>query len=164
MENNNYPFLLCLYNINNADQKNYCIKFKDKICHEKSIYFKIEGNSDHHFGIYIIINNKRYKIQTKFDDSDISLNESLLKLYDLLNKTDEKSENYPLLECFYEKGNDTQKEYCYKIKNALKPEKPISFEIESIESQPFTINFIINNKIYQIQFYLMIQINLYMNH
>ena len=47
-----------------------------------------------------------------------SLNKALNKIYELLDEKDitEKSDdNYPKLECFFETGNETQKNYCIQV-------------------------------------------------
>ena len=149
-----YPSLLFFFEVGNEAQKQYCIRLKDNYNNDnKTIRYIIQWVTDSPFAVYFIINNKRYKIQTIFDDSDESLNETLNKIYELVDAEDtpEKSENFPSLECFYEKEINAQKEYFYKIKDNFKHEKSINFEIESITGQPFAINFIIDNLFYKIQ-------------
>ena len=149
-----YPSLLFFFEVGNEAQKQYCIRLKDNYNNDnKTIRYIIQCVTDSPFAVYFIINNKRYKIQTIFDDSDESLNETLNKIYELVDAEDtpEKSENFPSLECFYEKEINAQKEYFYKIKDNFKHEKSINFEIESITGQPFAINFIIDNLFYEIQ-------------
>lgn len=68
------------------------------------------------FEINFIINNKRYKIQEIFDDSDESLNESLNKIYKLMDEENisEYSNNFASLECFYEKEMKLKKNIVIK--------------------------------------------------
>ena len=62
---------------------------------------------------------------------------------ELLNK-----DEYPTLICFFEKGNEKQKDYCIKLKDNFFSEKTIRFEIKSV---PFSIQFKVNGKIHEIQ-------------
>ena len=146
----NYPLLQCFFECGNEAQKNYCIKLKDNFSHYKAIKFIIKSQPYSSFSINFIKNNKRYRIQSKYDDSDECLNESLNKMYKILDEEDIK-DILPTLECFYPKGNETQKKYYYKLKENFKFEKPINFEIQSSTDQSFEINFIKNNNFYEIQ-------------
>ena len=70
------------------------------------------------------------------------------------NKKDDEDEiisNKPQLICFYESGNEEQKEYCIKLKDNFKHEKTINYEIESIPKVPFGIKIAYNNKIQDLQ-------------
>ena len=63
---------------------------------------------------------------------------------ELLNK-----DEYPTLICFFEKGNEKQKDYCIKLKDNFFSEKTIRFEISS--GVFFSIQFKVNGKIHEIQ-------------
>ena len=66
-----YPSLLCFFEVGNEAQKQYCIRLKDNYNNDnKTIRYIIQCVTDSPFAVYFIINNKRYKIQTIFDDSD----------------------------------------------------------------------------------------------
>ena len=66
-----YPSLLCFFVVGNKAQKQYCIRLKDNYNNDnKPIRYIIQCVADSPFAVYFIINNKRYKIQTIFDDSD----------------------------------------------------------------------------------------------
>ena len=52
---------------------------------------------------------------------------------------DEIISNIPQLICFYESGNEKQKEYCNKLKDNFKHEKTINYAIKSKENVPFGI-------------------------
>ena len=150
----NYPLLQCIFKSGNENQKKYCIKLKDNYSNiNKGISFEIKSSKSNGFGIYFIINNKRYRIQEIFDDTIESLNESLNKIYKLIDEENvsEYADNFASLECFYEKENEKQKEYCYKLKDSFKHDKNINYEIESIPGKPFSINFILSNRSYKIQ-------------
>lgn len=54
---------------------------------------------------------------------------------------DETKDSYSLLLCFFEVGNEDQKEYCLKLKDSFQYEKPIRFEIKSTPGVPFCIKF-----------------------
>ena len=70
------------------------------------------------------------------------------------NKKDDEDEiisNKPQLICFYESGNEKQKEYCNKLKDNFKHEKTINYEIESIPKVPFGIKIAYNTQILDLQ-------------
>ena len=52
-----------------------------------------------------------------------------------------KDANYSVLLCFFEVGNEEQKNYCLKLKDSFQHEKPIRFEIKSTPGVPFSIKF-----------------------
>jgi len=90
-EDNKYflPTLLCFFECGNKEQKQYCIKLKDNFRHEKSIRFEIKSSPDTEFEIsFRLLNDMTYLIQDIFDDSDEILNESLEKIYALLDERD----------------------------------------------------------------------------
>ena len=51
----------------------------------------------------------------------------------------ERGQNIPQLICFYESGNEEQKNYCIKLKDNFKHEKTINYAIKSKENVPFGI-------------------------
>ena len=57
-----------------------------------------------------------------------------------------KDARVPTLICFFEQGNEAQKEYCLKLRDNFKSEKTIKYEIKSAPNVPFTIRFKINDK------------------
>ena len=63
----------------------------------------------------------------------------------------DKERKIPILLCDFEKGNDDQKDYCLKLKDSFKYEKPIKYEIRSNRIDPFSIRLKKKNKIYDIQ-------------
>ena len=65
---------------------------------------------------------------------------------ELLNK-----DEYPTLICFFEKGNEKQKDYCIKLKDNFFSEKTIRFEIKSVPGTPFSIQFKIKDNISVLQ-------------
>ena len=52
-----------------------------------------------------------------------------------------KNVDYSVLLCFFEVGNEEQKEYCLKLKDNFQHEKSIRFEIKSTPGVPFSIKF-----------------------
>ena len=48
---------------------------------------------------------------------------------------------YAVLLCFFEVGNEVQKEYCLKLKDNFKHQKAIRFEIKSAPGVSFSIKF-----------------------
>ncbi len=85
-KNVDYPTLMCFFETGNEEQKNYCLKVKDNFRHEKSIKFEIKSMPNTNFLIQIKIKETVYKIQEVFNDTDEALNESLNKMYHLLDE------------------------------------------------------------------------------
>ena len=81
----NLPLLMCFFKTGNEEQKNYCIKLKDNFQSEKPIRFEIKSLPDLDFLIQFKIKGNVYKIQEVFNDSNEVMNESLNKMYKLLN-------------------------------------------------------------------------------
>ena len=52
----------------------------------------------------------------------------------------------PTLICFFEHGNEEQKNYCIKLKDHFQNEKTINYEIKSIPKVPFLIKIIYKDK------------------
>ena len=63
----------------------------------------------------------------------------------------ESKDQLPTLLCFFENGNEQQKDYCLKLKDQFRHEKPIRFEIKSTPGVNFSIKFRVNGKIHNIQ-------------
>ena len=57
----------------------------------------------------------------------------------------------PTLICFYEQGNNEQKDYCIKLKDNFKNEKTIKFEIKSVPQVNFSVKFKVNGRLHVIQ-------------
>ena len=55
--------------------------------------------------------------------------------------SESKDSNLPVLLCFFEVGNEEQKEYCLKLKDNFQHQKAIRFEIKSTPGVPFSIKF-----------------------
>ena len=64
---------------------------------------------------------------------------------------DAKETNYPVLLCFFETGNEDQKQYCIKIKDNFQHERAIRFEIKSSPGVEFSVKFRLNGKLHDIQ-------------
>ena len=63
----------------------------------------------------------------------------------------ESKDKLPTLLCFFEFGNEDQKNYCLKLKDQFKHEKAIRFEIKSSPGVSFSIQFKINGNTHKIQ-------------
>ena len=63
----------------------------------------------------------------------------------------ESKDQYPTLLCFFETGNEEQKQYCIKLKDNFQHEKPIRFEIKSSPGVTFSVQFRVKGKVYKIQ-------------
>ena len=57
----------------------------------------------------------------------------------------------PVLICFFEPGNESQKSYCLKLKDNFEPEKTIKYEIKSNVDTKFSIQLKIKDKTHDIQ-------------
>ena len=57
----------------------------------------------------------------------------------------------PTLICFFEHGNEEQKNYCIKLRNNIKFPIDIGYEIKSFKEDIFSIQFMLNGKIYLLQ-------------
>ena len=58
--------------------------------------------------------------------------------------------NYPVLICFFESGNEEQKNYCLTLRDSYQHEKTIKYEIRS-SLDSFSIKLKLKNMIYDIQ-------------
>ena len=58
--------------------------------------------------------------------------------------------NLPILLCFFESGNEVQKNYCLTLRDSYQHEKPIKYEIRS-SLDSFSIKLKLKNMIYDIQ-------------
>ena len=81
----NVPILLCFFETGNDSQANYCLKIRDNFKNEKTINYQIKSGVNTPFIIQFKIKNTIHDIQTVFDDSEQAMNQSLKKMYDLLN-------------------------------------------------------------------------------
>ena len=82
------PTLLCFFEAENENQKNYCIKLKDNFKHEKSIRFEIKSSPGVNFSVQLKINDKIHKIQTIYNEEEMDT--VLDKMYKLLNESEKK--------------------------------------------------------------------------
>jgi len=82
----NYPVLLCFFETGNEEQKQYCIQLKDNFRHEKAIRFEIKSSPGVEFSIKFKLNGKIHEIQSNFDSSEETMNQSLEKMYGLLDQ------------------------------------------------------------------------------
>ena len=82
----NYPVLLCFFETGNEEQKQYCIHLKDNFKHEKAIRFEIKSSPGVEFSVKFKLNGKIHEIQSNFDSSEETMNQSLEKMYSLLDQ------------------------------------------------------------------------------
>ena len=62
-----------------------------------------------------------------------------------------ETKDYPTLLCVFEPQNSSQLSYCTKLKDSLKPEKSIRFEIRSYIQSTYKIQLKINEQIYVVE-------------
>ena len=87
----NYPTLLCFFEPQNEEQKNYCIELKNNFQHEQSIKFQISSTSQVGFSIKFRLKGNTHNIQDTFDSSKEAMENALQKMYILLNENIEAS-------------------------------------------------------------------------
>ena len=80
--------LLCFYEIDNKEQKNYCLKLKENYKGNQPIKYEIKQIPEVPFGIKLRIKGKIFDIQKVFDNRDEAMNESLQKIYELIEKNE----------------------------------------------------------------------------
>ena len=81
-----FPVLICFFEPNNDQQKEYCLKLKDNFQHEKSIRYEIRSTADNKFAIQLKIKDKTHDIQTEFTDTEEEMKIALDKMYKILNE------------------------------------------------------------------------------
>ena len=84
-QNISLPTLLCFFETGNSAQGAYCLKLRDNFQHEKSINYQIKSEEGMKFSVKFKIKEKILDIQTEFDDSEKAMNNTLEKMYQLLN-------------------------------------------------------------------------------
>ena len=80
----NVPILLCTFETGNESQAAYCLKLRDNFHHEKTINYQIKSGEKMAFSVKFKIRNTIHDIQNSFDDSEITMNQTLQKIYELL--------------------------------------------------------------------------------
>ena len=63
----------------------------------------------------------------------------------------EAKENLPTIICIFEEGNETQKQYCLKLKDNFRHEKKTKYSISSSTQLTFSVKFKNNENLYDIQ-------------
>ena len=81
----NLPTLLCEFEINNEEQKKYCLDLRDRFNHDKIIRFEIKSMDGTNFSVKFKIKGKIYDIQNIFENSEEAKNNALQQMYDLLD-------------------------------------------------------------------------------
>ncbi len=64
---------------------------------------------------------------------------------------DASKDQLPILLCFFETGNEQQKQYCIKLKDNFQHQKAIRFEIKSTPGVNFCIQLKYKDKLNKIQ-------------
>ena len=84
-KDSNIPVLLCFFESGNEAQKQYCIRLKDNFKHERTIRFEIKSTPQIPFSIRFRVNGNTVDVQNVFDDSEERMNETLNRMYSMLN-------------------------------------------------------------------------------
>jgi hypothetical protein len=84
-ETKNMPSLLFVFEPQNDQQKNYCIKLKDSLQPERSIQFEVKSFKNSNFSIKLKKGGKEYDIENNFDENQMQ--SSIDKIYLLLGET-----------------------------------------------------------------------------
>ena len=87
-ETKDMPNLLFVFEPQNEQQKNYCIKLKDSLHPENSIKFEVKSFKNSNFSIKLKKKGQEYDIETNFDENQ--LQSSIDKIYQLLGETNKK--------------------------------------------------------------------------
>ena len=82
----NIPLILCLFDSNNEEQKAYCLKVITLINHKQAIKFEIKSIPGSPFSIKINYFGKLIVIQNQYDNSEKMMEDTLLKIYKILNE------------------------------------------------------------------------------
>jgi hypothetical protein len=85
-ESNNVPTLLCFFEVQNEEQKSYCLKLKDNFHHSKTIKFEIKSIPNTPFSIKMRIRSKLHEIQKIYDNTEETMNNTLQAAYKLLDE------------------------------------------------------------------------------
>ena len=84
-QDTNTPVLLCFFETQNEEQKNYCLKLKDNFHNERTIKFEIKSVPSVPFSIKFKMNGKIHELQKIYDNSEEAMNNTLNAAYQLLN-------------------------------------------------------------------------------
>ena len=84
----NLPTMICIFELGNETQKEYCIKLKENFKHNKSIRYEVKSYANSTFSIMFQINGQNHQIQNAFDENEMQ--NSLNKMYNLLDQADIK--------------------------------------------------------------------------
>ena len=87
------PTLICFYEADNKEQKNYCLKLKENYNGNKPIKYEIKQIPQVPFGIKLRKNGKIVDIQKIFDNREEVMNETLKKIYDLVENNNNNEVN-----------------------------------------------------------------------
>ena len=82
--NSKIPTLLCSFQTDKQEQYSYCLKLRDNFKHEKTINYQIKSGMNLPFKVQFSVRGKIYDIQTVFDDSENTMNQTLQQMYSLL--------------------------------------------------------------------------------
>ncbi len=85
VKDENLPALLCEFENNNEEQKNYLIQLKDKFRHDKKIRFEIKSMDGTNFSVKFKMKGKIHNIQNDFENNEEAMNKALLQMYEILD-------------------------------------------------------------------------------
>ena len=126
-KNSNFPFLMCNFEFDNEEQKEFCIKLKDSCIHQKSIRYEIKKTNEY-FSIKLKLEKNIYNIKTEYiNSSDEEIQETLKAIYSKLDeyfniKNNDKEFLIDLPEKEYDFNNNKEEQ------EKLKTEKNIVLE------------------------------------
>ena len=128
-KNTNLPFLTCLFEFSNEEQKQFCLKLKESYSHEKSLRYEIKESKEP-FSITLKLGNKIHNIKTDFiDNSEEEIQNTLKLIYSKLD------EYFNIIKEKSEVSIDIPKnEYDFNI-NKEEEEKLIEKKNEVLEKQ-----------------------------
>ena len=87
-KNADYPLLMCFFEMGNEEQKQYCLRLKDQFRHEKPIRFEIKSSPGIQFSIKFKLKGEQEPntIEDTFNNTEERMNESLQKMYEILDR------------------------------------------------------------------------------
>ena len=85
-QSDDIPTLLCFFESGNEDQKAYCLKLKNQFKHRRTIKFEIKSIPGVSFSIKFKCDGKLTVIQSQYDNSDETMEDTLQKAYKILDE------------------------------------------------------------------------------
>jgi hypothetical protein len=86
-ETKDMPSLICIFEPQNDNQKNYCLRLRDNLHPTKPMRYEIKSRLNESYQIQLKIKGKIHTIENEYNESQFD--NSLSNIYKLLGDTDE---------------------------------------------------------------------------